>query len=180
MKSCIIDANGLLLDITETRESMITITVKKHLSKKLRPVFAMLHRLEGVMESSSIPKQGGQGVTQSKKEDPKPSFKPTVKCETAPKGKEKIFNEESIIDNSEEKEPDKNELKRRKEREAQMDEHQIIIREAEAKEKVEREAQVMLESRKLLFPVWTLKRIQNEAVDMTSQYWLEPVVSFNL
>ncbi|CAH1449861.1 unnamed protein product [Lactuca virosa] len=38
----------------------------------------------------------------------------------------------------------------------------------------------MLESRKHLFPVWTLKRILSEAVDMPSQYWLEPDVSFNL
>ncbi|CAI9289421.1 unnamed protein product [Lactuca saligna] len=47
-----------------------------------------------------------------------------------------------------------------------MDEHQRIIRDTEAKEKTECEAQVTLESRKLLFPVWTLKRSQSEVVDM--------------
>lgn len=61
-----------------------------------------------------------------------------------------------------------------------MDEHQRIIREAEVKKKAEREAQVTLESRKLLYLVSNLKRIQNEAVDMLSQYWLELVVSFKL
>ncbi|CAH1454221.1 unnamed protein product [Lactuca virosa] len=109
----------------------------------------MLHRLEGVPESSSIPKQGGEGMT-SKKENPKTSVKYTVKSETDLKGKEKIFSEEPIVDNSEDEKPDENELKRGKDREAQMDEHQRIICEAEAKEKVEREAQVTLESRKLL------------------------------
>nr|KAJ0199186.1 hypothetical protein LSAT_V11C600300210 [Lactuca sativa] len=56
MKSCVADVNELILDIIETRDSMITITVKKHLSEKLRSVFAMLNRLEGVSESNSIPK----------------------------------------------------------------------------------------------------------------------------
>ncbi|CAI9286147.1 unnamed protein product [Lactuca saligna] len=54
MKSCIEDVTGMLSDIIETRDSMITITVKKHLAKKLSPVFPMLHRLEGVPEYSSI------------------------------------------------------------------------------------------------------------------------------
>ncbi|CAI9290321.1 unnamed protein product [Lactuca saligna] len=138
MKSCIADVNGLLSDIIKARDSMIIITVKKCLSENLRPVYAIIHRLEGVPESSSIPKQRGEGVTQSKKEDPKPSAKPTVKSENEPKGKEKIFSEEPIIDNSEDEELDENELKRRKD------------------------------------------RIQNEAVDIPIQYWLELVVSFDL
>ena len=58
MKSCIVDVNGLVSYIIETRDSMITITIKKYIYEKLRLVFAMLHRLEGVPELSSIPKQG--------------------------------------------------------------------------------------------------------------------------
>ncbi|CAH1415802.1 unnamed protein product [Lactuca virosa] len=65
-------------------------------------------------------------------------------------------------------------------REAELDEHQRIIREAEEKERVEKEAQATLQSKKLLFPKWTLKRIQNDVVDLPSQYWLEPIVSFDL
>ncbi|CAI9280416.1 unnamed protein product [Lactuca saligna] len=58
MKSCIADVNSLLSDIIKTRDSLITITIKKHLAEKLRHVFAKLNRLEGVSESSSLPKQG--------------------------------------------------------------------------------------------------------------------------
>ncbi|CAI9280548.1 unnamed protein product [Lactuca saligna] len=121
MKTCIAEIIGMLLDIIETRDLMITIMVKKHLAEKLSPVFAMLHRLEGVPESSFILKQAGEG-------------------------KEKLFSEESIVENNKDEELDENGIKRRKEREDEMDEHQRIIHEDEVKEKVEFEAQVTLES----------------------------------
>ncbi|CAI9294329.1 unnamed protein product [Lactuca saligna] len=81
-------------------------------------------------------KRRGEGVTQSKKEDPKLLVKATVnpEGETEPKGKEKLFIEVPIIDNSEDEEPDENELKK-KECDAQIYEHQRIIREAQVKEK---------------------------------------------
>nr|KAJ0201645.1 hypothetical protein LSAT_V11C600300200 [Lactuca sativa] len=81
-------------------------------------------------------------------ENPKPSAKPTVKpkSENEPKGKEKLVNEEPILDNREDEKLDEHELKRRKDPGAQLDEHQRIIHEAEEKEKVERESQAMLES----------------------------------
>ncbi|CAI9292758.1 unnamed protein product [Lactuca saligna] len=120
-------------------------------------------------------KKKGEGVKQSKKENPKPTVKLSVKPKkenkpnynlaSASKGKE-MLNKEPIIDDSEEEDPNEHELKRRKDHEAQIDEHQRIVREAEEKEKIEREAQVVLESGKLLFPVWTLERILNEVVDM--------------
>ncbi|CAI9274486.1 unnamed protein product [Lactuca saligna] len=66
MKSCIEDVNVLLSDINETRDSVIIITVKKHLLEKLRPVFAMVNRLEGVLESCFIPKTDGEEVKQYK------------------------------------------------------------------------------------------------------------------
>ncbi|CAI9294314.1 unnamed protein product [Lactuca saligna] len=92
----------------------------------------------------------------------------------------KLFSDDPIIDNEEEEELDEAELKRRKDHEAEMDEHQCIIREVEAKEKAEKEAQVTLESKKLVFPTWTLKHLQYEVVDMPREYCLEPVVSFEL
>lgn len=55
MKSCIADINGLLSDIIEIHDSMITITVKKHLAEKFMSGFSMLNRLEGVLEFGSIP-----------------------------------------------------------------------------------------------------------------------------
>ncbi|CAI9286076.1 unnamed protein product [Lactuca saligna] len=88
MKSYIVDVTVMLLDITKTRDSMITITVKKHIDEKLWPVFSMLHRLEGVPKSNNIPKQRGE---QSNKDDHKPSANPVIKGESDPKGKEKNF-----------------------------------------------------------------------------------------
>lgn len=148
MKSCIIDITGLLSNIIETRDSIITITVQKHLAKKLRPMFAMLHRLEGVPKFSGIRKQ---------REDlpKKSSAKPTTLVKPIHK-KNFFFLEEPIIDKSEEEEIDEEELKRKKARESELDENQRIVREVDTKEKTEREAQVTLERRKLLFPVWML------------------------
>ncbi|CAI9282841.1 unnamed protein product [Lactuca saligna] len=94
---------------------MFTITVKKHLSEKLSPMFTMLNRLEGVLESISILKEGGENLKQYKKGNPNGTDKPTIKPkkENEPKdnvasdskGKEN-FNEEPIIDNNEVEEPD--------------------------------------------------------------------------
>ncbi|CAI9261279.1 unnamed protein product [Lactuca saligna] len=95
IKSCIAYVNALLSHIIETRDSMIMMTIKKHLAEKLHPVFATLNRLEGVSDLSSIPKQG-ETLKKSKKEIPKPTAKP--KSENEPKdnvpsdskGKEKL------------------------------------------------------------------------------------------
>ncbi|CAI9286145.1 unnamed protein product [Lactuca saligna] len=156
MRSCITDVIALLLDLVEDRDLMIPINVRKHLGEKLRPVFAIIHHLEGVLESSGIPKQGGDSVNPIDVK-PKPTVKlvPVVKSKSGLKGKDKLFFDDPIIDNEEEEE----ELKRRKAREEEMDRHQRIIREAEAKEKAEKEAQLTLERRKLLFPKWTLKHL---------------------
>lgn len=86
---------------------------------------------------------------------PKPTVKRVVKRETEPKRKEKLSSDDCIIDNEEEEEPDEAELTRRKAREEEMNEQQRIIREAIAKEKGEKEAQLTLKSRKLLFPTRT-------------------------
>ena len=57
----------VLTNIIETRDSLITITVKKHLAEKRRPLFAMLKRIEGVSDSRSLLKQGGETVKQVRK-----------------------------------------------------------------------------------------------------------------
>ncbi|CAI9302754.1 unnamed protein product [Lactuca saligna] len=70
--------------------------VNTHIPDKLRSVFAMIHRLEVFLESSYIPKQGGEGMSQSKKEDPKPSAKHTVKSKSETKGK-KTFSVKNLL-----------------------------------------------------------------------------------
>ncbi|CAI9303704.1 unnamed protein product [Lactuca saligna] len=111
VRSCITDVTGLLSDIIETGDSMISITICKHLAKKLSVVFAMLHHLKGVCPQSSEHKQGGEGA--SKIQPPKVIFKPIINKE--PKGKDNLI-EEPIIDNDEDEEPDEAKLKSRKSR----------------------------------------------------------------
>ncbi|CAH1440939.1 unnamed protein product [Lactuca virosa] len=76
MQSCITDVTCMLSDILETRDSMLTITIRKHLHEKVRPVFFMLHRLESVSDQIFNQKQEGEGVSGvSRKEDPKAPVK---------------------------------------------------------------------------------------------------------
>ncbi|CAI9261136.1 unnamed protein product [Lactuca saligna] len=59
VRSCISNVTILLSDIIETRDSMISVIVHKHLAEKLRPIFTMSHHLQGVSPQSSDQKQGG-------------------------------------------------------------------------------------------------------------------------
>ncbi|CAI9291502.1 unnamed protein product [Lactuca saligna] len=128
VQTCITDVTSFLSDIIETRDSMISITVRKHLAEKLSHVFAMLYRLQGVSPQSSKQKQGEKV-----------------------QGKEKLTGEEPIIDDDEDKEPDEAELKRQKDCDAELNETQGIVKEAKEKERAEMEAQAILKSRTLLF-----------------------------
>ncbi|CAI9290870.1 unnamed protein product [Lactuca saligna] len=120
-------------------------------------------------------KQGGEGS--SKEDHTKVHAKPVFKKES--KVKEKLIEEKPIIDDDEDEEPNEVKLKRKKARDAELNEAQRIIKEAEKKERAEKEAQATLKSRMLLFPNWTLKKIQRDVVDMPDQYWLDPVASFD-
>ncbi|CAI9302669.1 unnamed protein product [Lactuca saligna] len=135
MRSCISDVTSMLLDIIDTRDSMISITMRKHLQEKLKPIFSMLHHLEGVSDQAFNPNQGGERMTGcgSRKENmagrsrkvepkaPKAPVKPIVKPE--PKDKETLLHDELLIDNDSIEEITEEELKRQKLRAAEMDEH---------------------------------------------------------
>lgn len=54
-----------------------------------------------------------------------------------------------------------------------------IAREAKANERKMKEAHDLLESRKTLFPPWTLKKLIKEAIDTPSILWLEPMISLD-
>lgn len=152
MKSCISDITGLLLDFIETRDSMITISIRNHLNEKLRLVFAMLHRLQGVSDQTIVPKQGGEGgsTDMTRKEGPKAPTKTVVKQE--PKGKKKLFGNEPIVENSEvEDELDEDELNRQKARETELDENNRIICEGEEKERIDNEAHVHFRAESFYF-----------------------------
>ncbi|CAI9276735.1 unnamed protein product [Lactuca saligna] len=187
-KSFIADVNALLFDIIETRDSLITIIVWKHLADKLRPMFAMLNRLEGVLASSTLPKQGGETNKLSTKETAKPvgsiegsdaqkaksNFEPKDNIALVSKGKEKV------IDDGEEEEEYENIKLKCKARDAILDENLRIAREAKEKEKALRDTQITLKSKKLLFPPWSMERILTEAIDNPSIQCLELVTLFDL
>ena len=87
----------------------------------------------------------------SAKTDLKAPAKPAVKKEPEPKGKKKLFSEDPIIDNSEDEELDEDEFKRRKACEAEMDEHQRIIREAEETRKLRRKLKLLFKEKSFYF-----------------------------
>ncbi|CAI9286962.1 unnamed protein product [Lactuca saligna] len=91
MKSCIADLNAYTNNFIETHNSLITISVRKHLIDKIRPVFAMLNRIEGVSESGTLPKLGGYRENLSSKETSKPAVldeNPRIAREAEEKEKE--------------------------------------------------------------------------------------------
>lgn len=69
-------------------------------------------------------------------------------------------------------------LKRRN-RDKEPDENSRIAKEAEERERKQKEAHDLLESHEILFPLQTLERMIKQAIDSPSTHWLEPVVSFD-
>lgn len=68
-----------------------------------------------------------------------------------------MVNNEPIIDDDEDKEPDEAALKRWKTREVELNENAHVVKEAKEKERAEKEAHATLKSKMILFPKWNLK-----------------------
>ncbi|CAI9269841.1 unnamed protein product [Lactuca saligna] len=62
----------------------------------------------------------------------------------------------------------------------EIDENLRVAKEAEAREKEARDAQVTLKTQKALFPPWSIEHILNKDVDNMNVYCSEPVASFEL
>ncbi|CAH1451764.1 unnamed protein product [Lactuca virosa] len=161
IKSCIADVNLFLQNLVETRDSLLTVSVRQHLADKLKPVFSLMNHIKGVSESGSLPKQGGEAKkpsteelnklaansgeyehkTQLKSQDPKGNEA------SGSKGKGKL-----IDDDEEEEELSEGAKLKRKKRDKELDEAQWVAKESEALEREAREAQVTLKTQKALFP----------------------------
>lgn len=63
-----------------------------------------------------------------------------------------------------------------KSRDTKLNENLRVTKEAEERDKALREAQVTLETHKILFPMWSMVCIMSEVIDNLSVYWLEPAV----
>ncbi|CAI9285120.1 unnamed protein product [Lactuca saligna] len=164
---CVADVNLFLQNLVETCDSLLTVSVCQHIAEKIKPIFSILNRIEGVLECGALPKQRGE----SKKpfdEEPK---KPT---DESGKGK--------LIDSDKEEEEDLSEgskLKRKK-RDQELDENLRVEKEVEIREKEPRDAQITLKTQRDLFLPWLMERILKEAIDNPKVYSLEPVASFEL
>ncbi|CAI9301617.1 unnamed protein product [Lactuca saligna] len=190
MKSSVVDVIQHLQTLLETRDSLLTVTFRQHLAEKLKPMFSMLNHLEGVSESGSLLKQGGEvkktvaggsdGNGTSMKSPPK-SQDAKVNVALGSKRRGKSIDDDDDDDNDDEEEEEhlseKPQLKRKK-HDQELDENLRVAREAEAREREARDAQLNWETKKVFFPSWSRERILNEVIDNPNVYWLELRTSF--
>ncbi|KAL7582410.1 hypothetical protein Lser_V15G45692 [Lactuca serriola] len=186
IKTCVSDVHAALSNILEAHDPILNHSVRRTLAEKLSPAMALLSKIEGLPSFVSIPKQGGDEKKGSK---PPPSSKATHTTEPPPtghasgsgvkdKGKNIAEGGDEDKDEDEDKETIADMLKRKNSRNTD-DDVSRVAREAEEAERKQKEANDLLESRKLLFPAWTRDRLIKEAIETPSILWLEPVISFD-
>lgn len=152
--------------------------MRRTLAEKLAPALSLLSKIEGLLEFVSILKQGGEDVSQppptstaTKTAEP-PSIDQASGSGVKDKGKkiaeESDDDKETIADLFKKQGSDKD-----------ADMSTRVAREAEAAERKMKEAHDLLESRKTLFPPWTLKKLLKEAIETPNILWLEPVISLD-
>ncbi|CAI9296750.1 unnamed protein product [Lactuca saligna] len=132
---------------------------------------------------------GDQVTKETRKEEPQPQSKP--KSDEHHQGKPKVNHEGNeasgsndkgkMIDDDEEEEVlSEGEKLIRKKRDKELDDIERVRKELEAQEREVVAAKFTLKTQESIFPPWNMERIQNEAIDNPSLYWLEPLVSFDL
>lgn len=152
---------------------MLTISVRQHLSNKLKPIFALLNQLQGVLGSDTILKQRGEEGKDQEKSKPQVKKLTDEQHEEKPKidqkvneasrsGKEK---EKFINDKEEEEMLSEGEKLIRKKRDNELNEIERVRKQLKAKERGEMAAKVTLQTQEYFFSPWTMERILNEAVD---------------
>ncbi|KAL7587925.1 hypothetical protein Lser_V15G40915 [Lactuca serriola] len=175
IRSYVVDVNANLHSLIKTRNSLLTVSVRQHHVEKLQHFFSMLDIIQGVSKFS-IPTQGGEAQKEVKKVSTKDVMKPVGggdDQEQKPKLNESKVNvtlnsrgKQKLIDDSDVEEEDENEKLRRKICHTKIDENLHIVREVEEKERLAHEAQLSLEAQKIIFPIYSMERILNEAIDI--------------
>ena len=85
------DVYCILLHLQGAHDSVLTISVRRHLAENLRPALDILSRIEGILETVFPSKQGGEDASQGQPQKPlinKPISQPKVTVE--PKGNEAL------------------------------------------------------------------------------------------
>ncbi|KAL7615495.1 hypothetical protein Lser_V15G04566 [Lactuca serriola] len=181
ISSCVSDVHSAISNILEAHGPIINYSVRRTLAEKLAPVLSLLSKIEGLLDFVSIPKQGGEKENVSQ---PPPTSTTTHTTEPPPTGqasgsgvkdKGKKIAEENDDDDKE----TIADLLKRQGRDKDADISARVAREAEEAERRQKEAHDLLESRKTLFPSWTLEKLLKEAIETPSILWLEPVISLD-
>ncbi|KAL7605852.1 hypothetical protein Lser_V15G18825 [Lactuca serriola] len=181
VKSCVSNVHSAISNILEAHDPILNDTVRRDLAEKLAPALALLSKIEGLLDFVSIPKQGGEKETMSQ---PPPTSTATHTTEPPPVGKASGsgVNDKGKKIAEESEDEDKAtiaDLLKRQGQDREADISACVAREAEEAERKQKEAHDLLESRKTLFPAWTLERMIKEAIDTPSILWLEPVISLD-
>nr|KAJ0190125.1 hypothetical protein LSAT_V11C800390930 [Lactuca sativa] len=105
------DVSSILLHLLDAHDSILTISIRRHLAEKLRTALDILSRIEGVSETAVLPKQGGEKKSQEgKPEKTQPPPPPEPKSTTGPKDNvasaSKGQKKKKIIDEDDEDEDD--------------------------------------------------------------------------
>lgn len=184
VKCSVSDVNKYLQNLIESRDSLVTVSVRRHLANKLKPVFSMLNMIAGVSEHDALPKLGGDKETVTKNigeptdENEQKPKQQTLKSNPndqkdneayGSKGKEKV----TFDDEEEEQELSEGEKLIRNKHDKDLDDILCIRKKLEDQEMEANVTKVALETQKSLFPPWSLEIIQKEAVDDLSTHWLE-------
>lgn len=122
MKTYVGDINSLFSNLLEAHNSLLIISVRRYFADKLRPVFALLNRLEGVSKAFVPPKQGEEANVAKAAEKPKQN-ELKVNVASCLKGKGPM-----VVDDEEDK-SDEDQLNQ-KTREHEINERARIAREA--------------------------------------------------
>ncbi|KAL7614214.1 hypothetical protein Lser_V15G07192 [Lactuca serriola] len=178
ISSCVSDVHAAISNILEAHDPILNYSVRRTLVEKLAPALSLLRKIEGLLDFVSIPKQGGENVSQ-----PPPTSTTTKTTEPPPTGQAsgsgvKDKGKQIAEDSDDDKETIADLLKKQG-RDKDADISARVAREAEEAERKMKEAHDLLESRKTLFPPWTLEKLLKEAIETPSILWLEPVISLD-
>ena len=201
--------------VLETNDSVLTPSVRQHLTDKLTPAIQLLKQLVSVSEIRSVSKQGGEekknddkddaggsdaGKKGKEKEDDNSNPESEARkepeteksAEEDPKApstgeasgsrKRKKIGEDDVDEDDESENIGDEERKKeeRAKKDKLLDDLNELRKRLDEQDARALEAKLDLETRKILFPTWDVRRMLLEAIEPPKQLWLEPAVSFDL
>ncbi|KAL7585290.1 hypothetical protein Lser_V15G44552 [Lactuca serriola] len=181
ISSCVSDVHSAISNILEAHDPILNYSVRRTLAEKLTPALSLLSKIEGLLDFVSIPKQGGEKQNVSQ---PPPTSTATHTTEPPPTGQAsgsgvKDKGKKIVEDSDDDDKETIADILKRQGRDRDADISDRVAREAEEAERRQKEAHDLLESRKTLFPPWTLEKLLKEAIETPSILWLESVISLD-